>query len=1180
MKKRQPWYVILKRERMQKGWSQEDLAEKISSTEKTVSRWELGKTLMPGPYLRQKLAEVFEKSIVELGLFIDQEEAPNSVEIEAGDSVHALSGQAGWNEAPHIEHFVGRRQELDTITHWITVEHCHMVAVLGQGGIGKTSLATLLARQLEHDFSSVYWFSLQQATTIERFLEHYLQFVFQTRRTTLPENTDERISLMLASLRENPRLLVLDNFETVLSTGESAGRYRQGYEEYGRLLRLIGETEHSSCLLVTSREKTGEVASMEGKSSAVRTFQLGGLQQSAGRALLNDWNLYGSDETWENLVHLYTGNPLALKLVAAPIRELFGGNIANFLQEKELVFGDIAMLLERQFQRLGTPEREVMYWLTTEREPISVHELRTKMSKNATHRTLLDSVESLHRRSLVELRGEERLTLQPVVMEYVTRQFVGHIIQEVAQERLALLNSHALVQARAKDYVRISQEQFILRAIADELVTTFGKAELVNKLWNILDSLRKSQAERPGYAAGNILNLLIHLHADMRGANFSSLTVEQAYLQNVELIDVDFSHTHLATSVFTDTFSSILCVASSANGKLLAAGTTTGEVRLWQAETLTPLFICPGHADGVRSVAFSPDGKLLISGSEDFTLRIWNTNTGQCLRILNGHRGPVRSIAFSPDGWTIASASEDSTIRLWDAISGRSQAILEGHLGWVRSVAFNSDGTVLASGGDDTTIRLWDMRIGSAIAKLHGHHAAVRALSYCPGSGILASGSDDSTIRLWDVSSDEPAQQCRIIQGHTDLIRAIAFSSDGKLLASSSDDQTISLWDTDTGLVTKVLHPESNRIWSLAFFPDSSLLISASESASEDDTLRYWDVRQGQCIRKLRGYCSLIKSIAFSPDGQVLISGSEDTDLRVWNVVDGRCLNVLREHNNRIRSVAFSSDGRTVASGSEDETIYIWDIQSRLFRRELKGHSHLVRSVAFGPDSNIIASGSHDQTIRLWNIHTGQCLSVLTGPGGPVWSVAFSPDGSMIASGNEDGKVYLWDITTGTLITTLQGHTHRIWSVAFSSNGYTLASASDDTTLRTWDIRSGKCLHLFKGHKLWVRSVAFSPNGDVLASGSHDFTIRIWNAHTGKCLKTLEGHSSCVWSVAFNPAGRTIASCGDDGTIRLWDTISGACINILHSDRPYERMNISYAKGLTVAQKAALIALGAFEEGK
>ena len=112
-------------------------------------------------------------------------------------------------------------------------------------------------------------------------------------------------------------------------------------------------------------------------------------------------------------------------------------------------------------------------------------------------------------------------------MEYVTRQFVEHIAKEVVRERIALLNNYALMQAGAKDYIRISQEQFILGVVADELVTTLGKAELVNKLQRILDTLRKTQSEKPGYAAGNILNLLVHIEADVRGADFSSLPVER-----------------------------------------------------------------------------------------------------------------------------------------------------------------------------------------------------------------------------------------------------------------------------------------------------------------------------------------------------------------------------------------------------------------------------------------------------------------------------------------------------------------------------------------------------------------------------------------------------------------------------------------------------------------------------
>jgi WD40 repeat protein len=52
----------------------------------------------------------------------------------------------------------------------------------------------------------------------------------------------------------------------------------------------------------------------------------------------------------------------------------------------------------------------------------------------------------------------------------------------------------------------------------------------------------------------------------------------------------------------------------------------------------------------------------------------------------------------------------------------------------------------------------------------------------------------------------------------------------------------------------------------------------------------------------------------------------------------------------------------------------------------------------------------------------------------------------------------------------------------------------------------------------------------------------------------------------------------DDGTIKLWDILSGQCIKTLKNVRPYERMNISHARGLGDAQKASLKILGAIDE--
>ena len=47
--------------------------------------------------------------------------------------------------------------------------------------------------------------------------------------------------------------------------------------------------------------------------------------------------------------------------------------------------------------------------------------------------------------------------------------------------------------------------------------------------------------------------------------------------------------------------------------------------------------------------------------------------------------------------------------------------------------------------------------------------------------------------------------------------------------------------------------------------------------------------------------------------------------------------------------------------------------------------------------------------------------------------------------------------------------------------------------------------------------------------------------------------------------------------VRLWDVATGACLRTLRSDRHYQRLEITRLTGVTEAQRAALIALGAFE---
>ena len=1072
-----------------------------------------------------------------------------------------------WGEAVSIDRVFGRADEIETLTTWLIKDRCRLVTLLGMGGIGKTTLSIELARRIGKRFDCVIWKSLRDAPPLDEIIDRLIEFLANGKETpATPQRLGEKITLLIKYLRSTRCLIVLDNAESILDSNRRAGKYRPGYEGYGELLRRVGSTEHLSSLIITSREKPKEIAAMMGEQLPVRSLQLKGLREVAEIFKLK--GLVGSESEFNAIGDRYSGNPLALKVVATTILDLFDGNIAEFLRQSNSVFGDIRDILDTQFERLSNIEREIMYWLAIAREPRSLVQLQENFALPISSIKLLEAVESLSRRSLIE-KNAAHFTQQPVVMEYVTSHLIEVVCEEIIIQKLEVFRHHALIEATSKDYIRENQIRLILQPIIDELLAFFGSRKAIEACFKeMIVGMQKTFPLEKCYTAGNIINLLCQLETDLTGYDFSNLCVWQADLRQIRLHRVNFQNADLSKSVFAENFGGIWSVAYSPDGQYLATGDTKGNILLRQVKDDRVIRSFVGHNAWVVSLAFSPDGKTLASGSCDCTAKLWNVDTGQCLYSLAEHEHEVWSVVFSPDGNTVATGCDDNKVRLWDVSTGKCLRVFLGHENLVISVIFNCQGTKLFSGSHDNTIKLWDIKTGKCHKTFLGHEDGVRSLSLSPDGKTLASSGNDKSIRLWDLKTSKCRQ---ILRGHDNGVWSIGFSPQGNLLASSSVDRTVRLWDLNTGECCKVFLGHSNIVNSVAFSPTEELLASGSH----DQTIKLWNVERARCSKTIQGYNNQILSVVYSPDARMLVSGGLTKKVRLWDLKN-KTSNTLYQHDNWIWSVAFSPNRNFIVSGSGDTTVKLWDVRSSRVTNTFTGHQAAVRAIAINAD-NIIASGSEDTTVKLWNVNTGKLLKTLNGHQSEVWSVAFSSDGRVLASGSLDSTVRLWLVETGECLRVLSGHTDWVFSVAFDPNNRSLASASSEGTIRLWNIDTGECQKVIQEDKGYSQLIVFSSDGRILASCDSEHCIKLWDRHSGECLKILSGHTGLINSLSFAADDRHIVSSSADETMRIWNIENGECVQTLASEKLYQSMNIKAVTGLNTIVLDTLKTLGAVD---
>lgn len=356
----------------------------------------------------------------------------------------------------HLTPFIGRQEELASLSKLLADPDVRLQTILGPGGIGKTRLAIEAARAQAESFADgVYFISLASVDDtgfITSQIADVLKVQFHLRHKREDWNNDTQIEQLHAYLKEKQLLLLLDNCEHLLTS--TLPRLPAWEKSLDQQVTDIVQTAPQVKILATSRERLnlhGETLlpldGLEFPASVV--FDSPGLSDPAAadaiqlfrqgaRRVRPDFEL-GPDNLADvvDICRLVGGIPLAIELSAAWVELLspkeIAAEIRNSLDFLETDLGDIPdrqrsmrLIFNSTWGRLTPIEQEVFQQLSVFRGGF------TREAAQAITGVSLRNLMALVNKSLLRFDSEGRYQVHELLRQYAAERLAEDPVAEAA----------------------------------------------------------------------------------------------------------------------------------------------------------------------------------------------------------------------------------------------------------------------------------------------------------------------------------------------------------------------------------------------------------------------------------------------------------------------------------------------------------------------------------------------------------------------------------------------------------------------------------------------------------------------------------------------------------------------------------------------------------------------------
>lgn len=308
------------------------------------------------------------------------------------------------------------------------------------------------------------------------------------------------------------------------------------------------------------------------------------------------------------------------------------------------------------------------------------------------------------------------------------------------------------------------------------------------------------------------------------------------------------------------------------------------------------------------------------------------------------------------------------------------------------------------------------------LADVESKQVVTATLVTFAGNGFVATMDDTGSTRLWNSTDGKPV----------DVFPA-AFSADAKPSAIC-------------GISSELIVRQANGQASVVKpFPKWSLTATLG-SAGEGKPSRFAD---------------RVLSLAFSPDGTLLAAGggeaSRSGELTIWNVADRKLVRTIADaHSDTVYGLDFSRDGKFLASAAADKFVKVFDISNGNHVRSYEGHTHHVMDVSWNGDGTKLISAGADNAIKVWNAETGEQSRTITTYKKQVTSLEFIGMEDEFISCSGDKRVFRHRAANGGTVREFKGCPDYVYCSATTSDGMLIAAGCEDGVLRIWNGKDGK----------------------------------------------------------------------------------------------------------------------------